>query len=145
MSEIRDGQDLWQWFRLEIRLDAFRRSTIPQKHFLFNIIIVTLTLGFKVLFWPMEWTICAENKKTLISFLLRNFIEKTQKALCVLLSSKYKFISVNDFLLLNCSFFVFIHLSIVAPAFIKQNWRVDFPTVKISVNYEVICPGCIFL
>ena len=31
VSEIRDGEDLWQWFRLEIRLNAFRRSTIPQK------------------------------------------------------------------------------------------------------------------
>ena len=29
--EIRDGKDLWQWSRLEIRLNAFRRSTIPQK------------------------------------------------------------------------------------------------------------------
>ena len=32
--EIRDGEDLWQWFRLEIRLNAFRRSTIPQKQFI---------------------------------------------------------------------------------------------------------------
>ena len=31
-SEIRDGDDLWQWSRLEIRLNAFRRSVIPQKH-----------------------------------------------------------------------------------------------------------------
>ena len=34
VSEIRDGEDLWQWFRLEIRLNAFRRSTIPQKQFI---------------------------------------------------------------------------------------------------------------
>ena len=32
-SEIRDGENLWQWFRLEIRLNAFCRSTIPQKQF----------------------------------------------------------------------------------------------------------------
>ena len=32
VSEIRDGEDLWQWSLLEIRLNAFRRSTIPQKH-----------------------------------------------------------------------------------------------------------------
>ena len=31
VSEIRDGEDLWQWSRLEIRLNAFRRPTIPQK------------------------------------------------------------------------------------------------------------------
>ena len=31
VSELRNGEDLWQWSRLEIRLNAFRRSTIPQK------------------------------------------------------------------------------------------------------------------
>ena len=31
VSEIRGGEYLWQWFRLEIRLNAFCRSTIPQK------------------------------------------------------------------------------------------------------------------
>ena len=34
VSEIRDGEDLWPWSRLEIRLNAFRRSTIPQKQFI---------------------------------------------------------------------------------------------------------------
>ena len=34
VSEIRDGGDLWQWSRLKIRLNAFRRSTIPQKQFI---------------------------------------------------------------------------------------------------------------
>ena len=33
VSEIRDGEDLRQWSRLEIRLNAFRWSTIPQKQF----------------------------------------------------------------------------------------------------------------
>ena len=37
--EIRDAEDLWQWSRLEIRLNAFRRSTIPQKQFIIIIII----------------------------------------------------------------------------------------------------------
>ena len=32
VSVIRDGEDLWQWSRLEIRLNTFRRSTIPQKN-----------------------------------------------------------------------------------------------------------------
>ena len=32
VSEIRDGEDLPQWSRLEIRLNAFLRSTIPQKN-----------------------------------------------------------------------------------------------------------------
>ena len=34
VSEIRDGEDVWKWFRLEIRLNAFRRSTKPQKQFI---------------------------------------------------------------------------------------------------------------
>ena len=40
MSEIRNGDDLWQWFRLEIRLNAFCQSTIPQKQFIIIIIII---------------------------------------------------------------------------------------------------------
>ena len=32
--EICDGEDLWQWSRLETRLNAFRQSTIPQKQFI---------------------------------------------------------------------------------------------------------------
>ena len=38
VSEIRDGMDLRQSSRLEIRLNAFRRSTIPQKQFIIIII-----------------------------------------------------------------------------------------------------------
>ena len=34
VSEIRDGEDLWRWSRLEIRLNAFRWLTIPQKQFI---------------------------------------------------------------------------------------------------------------
>ena len=30
--EIHDGDDLWQWSRLEIKLNAFCRSTIQQKN-----------------------------------------------------------------------------------------------------------------
>ena len=42
MSEIRGGEDLWQWSRLEIRLSAFRRSTIPQKQFIIIFIIIII-------------------------------------------------------------------------------------------------------
>ena len=35
---IRDGEDLWQWSRLELWLNASRRSTIPQKQFIIIII-----------------------------------------------------------------------------------------------------------
>ena len=34
VSEIRNGEDLWQWSRLEIRLNAFRQLTISQKQFI---------------------------------------------------------------------------------------------------------------
>ena len=34
VPEIRDGEDLWQWSQLEIRVNAFRRSTIPQQQFI---------------------------------------------------------------------------------------------------------------
>ena len=48
LSEIRDGEDLWQWSQLEIRLNAFRRSTIPQKQFIIIIITPHLLLLGKV-------------------------------------------------------------------------------------------------
>ena len=44
--EFRDGEDLWQWSRLEIRLKAFRRSTIPQKQFII-IMIIIITQGLQ--------------------------------------------------------------------------------------------------
>ena len=34
MSEIRDGEDLWQWSQLEISLNTFRQSTIAQEQFI---------------------------------------------------------------------------------------------------------------
>ena len=32
MLEIHDGQDLWQWSRVEIRLNAICQSIIPQSN-----------------------------------------------------------------------------------------------------------------
>ena len=40
MSEIHDGEDLWQWSQLEIRLNVFCQSSIPQKQFIIIIIII---------------------------------------------------------------------------------------------------------
>ena len=37
---VRDGEDLWQWSRLEIGLNVFRQSSIPQKQFIIIIIIL---------------------------------------------------------------------------------------------------------
>ena len=47
--EIRDGEDLWQWSRLERRLNAFRRSTISQKQLI--IIITPSSLPERHHFW----------------------------------------------------------------------------------------------
>ena len=44
MSEIHDGEDLWQWSRLEIKLNAFHLSTIPQKQFIIIIIIIIIII-----------------------------------------------------------------------------------------------------
>ena len=41
VSKVRNG-DLWQWSRLEIRLNAFRRSTASQKQFFIIIIIIII-------------------------------------------------------------------------------------------------------
>ena len=52
MLEIRDGEDLRQWSRLEMRINAFRRSTIPKKnsYILFDFIPLCLL----VLNFPMK-------------------------------------------------------------------------------------------
>ena len=42
VSEIRDAEDLWQWSWLKIRLNVFRRSTMPQKQFIIIIIIIII-------------------------------------------------------------------------------------------------------
>ena len=44
LSEIRNGKDLWQWSRLEIRLNTFRWSTMPQKQFIIIIIITMINV-----------------------------------------------------------------------------------------------------
>ena len=44
MSEIHDGEDLWQWSQLEIRLNVFCRSTTPQKQLIIIIIIIIIII-----------------------------------------------------------------------------------------------------
>ena len=44
LSQIYNDQNPWQWFRLEIRLLAFCRSTIPQKQFIIIIIIIIIIM-----------------------------------------------------------------------------------------------------
>ena len=71
MSEIRDGEDLWQWSRLEIRLAAFRRSTIPQKQF-----IIIIKCEFKLCKKKTTVIISDSMLKSVSGAKLSRYIEK---------------------------------------------------------------------
>ena len=43
-AEIFNGENLWQWTRLGIFYNTFRRSTIPQKQFVITIIIIIIII-----------------------------------------------------------------------------------------------------
>ena len=45
LSKIQEGEDLWQWSRLETMLNAFCRSTMPQNNSIqFNDVILQITI-----------------------------------------------------------------------------------------------------
>ena len=69
VSEIRNGEDLRQWSPLEIRLNAFRRSTVPQKQF---IIIIIQTKKQKIRTYELDKILlsCFDDKR----FVLRDGI-----------------------------------------------------------------------
>ena len=46
MPEICDEENLWQWSKLEIRLNAFHWAIIPQKQFIIIIIIINNLILF---------------------------------------------------------------------------------------------------
>ena len=87
VSETWDGEDLWEW--LEIRLNAFRRSTKPQKQ-LIIIIFTSPKPRLKLSSYTLKW-----NSHDAESFLrssspekfnknsvLKNFIKFAGKHLC---------------------------------------------------------------
>ena len=49
---------LWQWFRLEVRLNAFCWSTIPQKQFII-IIIIIIIIKHAGAYWSSTWILRA--------------------------------------------------------------------------------------
>ena len=51
VSEICDGEDLWQWYRMEIGLNAFRPSTMPPKQFILIIIIIIIIISIIIIIW----------------------------------------------------------------------------------------------
>ena len=89
VSEIRDGEDLWQWSRLEIRLDVFRRSTIPQKQFITILIIIIIIIIIK--YWKVNIKI-----RNIIS----NCIYTIYGQLC-LLPKAWKIVKQNFILILK--------------------------------------------
>ena len=48
VSEVRHGEDLWQWSRVEIKINAFCRWTIPQKQFIIIIMIIISKLAWGI-------------------------------------------------------------------------------------------------
>ena len=69
VSEIRDGEDLWQWPQLEMRLNACRRSTIPHTQKKNNSLSIQFNstagvMKYNSLFWSFDllslflWNIC---------------------------------------------------------------------------------------
>ena len=69
MLEIHDGEDLWQWSWLEIRLNAFRWSTIPQKQFNLHW-IATLTLSLLLKLPPRKldpWFVLCTDQNNIFS------------------------------------------------------------------------------
>ena len=61
VTKIRDGEDLWQWSRLEIRLNAFRRSTIPQKQVIIIIIIIKVCQPYPIASCNFSLTLWSHN------------------------------------------------------------------------------------
>ena len=51
VSEICDGEDLWQWSSLEIKLNAFRWSNILQKQLIIFIIIIIIVIIIIILIY----------------------------------------------------------------------------------------------
>ena len=55
VSEICDGDELWQWSQLDIRQNVFGRSSIPQKRF----IIIIIQKRSRFALGPPQSTICS--------------------------------------------------------------------------------------
>ena len=64
-GEIRDGEDLWQWSWLEIRLNTFLRSTIPQKQFIIKKqFIIQILYSLKYKHSKKEYILYKKNQKS---------------------------------------------------------------------------------
>ena len=64
VSGTLDGEYLGKWSRLEIRLNAFRRSTIPQKQFIITIIKYFMTNFFSTHYKHFYLISCFHNQRS---------------------------------------------------------------------------------
>ena len=82
MLETRDGEDLWQWSRLEIKLNAFRRSTI-QKQFIIIIIIIISSYAIVIQYIKgcLSYKMILYHKVTFDVYLMHLFISRENNVL----------------------------------------------------------------
>ena len=69
VSKVRDDEDLWQWSRLEIRLNTFHWSTIPWKKFIIIFIFITLSLSLLFSVRTSKWqasSFCLHKKEMMV-------------------------------------------------------------------------------
>ena len=98
VSDIRNGEDLWQWSRLEIRLNAFRRSTIPQKQFIIIITIIIIIIIEFIEISTYRRSLSRTNKTILfilshVYFYPDNFVSQS---ICVRFYIFTKFIALKN-------------------------------------------------
>ena len=141
VSEIRNGEDLWQFSRLEIRLNVFRRSTIPQKQFSSSYLFTILErMLFKILLVSLLTSVISPTSRSVILkfenlfsplFSLSSFAKSGFKHFFFFLINKYsvllfhktityKLLCILSFSLLSSEFLGKIFLSFVFHDFFKR-------------------------
>ena len=82
MSEIHDGEDMWQWFQLEIRLNIFCQSTILQRQFIITISSVVGGIFAFVFgcgnYFLLEWNLIISSVEV-VNFFYIQFVEVQRK------------------------------------------------------------------
>ena len=94
MPDIWDGEDLWQWSQLEIRLNAFCWITIPQKQ---NIIIIIIIIEFTEI--STYWRPLSRTNKTILFILSHAYFYRdyvVSQSICVRFYLFTKFIVLKN-------------------------------------------------
>ena len=115
LSEIRDGEDLWHWSRLEIRLSTFRWPIIPQNYSSSStnkdmarrlkqtLIKTTISIIFKIL----NGKCCLSIQRQLL--LVNNF-ETFFTRVIIISEDKYLSLRIWSYLLKKCLMKYYIFL-----------------------------------